>query len=56
MPSTAVMCCCSKVSGAGVDGTGAVEELEVDGPAAGGPLAGAIDGALGAGCCVEGCA
>jgi hypothetical protein len=32
MPSTAVICCCSRVSGAGVDGTGGVEGDE--GPAA----------------------
>ena len=31
MPSTAVICCCSRVSGAGVDGTGGVEGD--DGPA-----------------------
>jgi hypothetical protein len=31
MPSTAVICCCSRVSGAGVDGMGGVEGE--DGPA-----------------------
>lgn len=31
IPSTAVMCCCSRVSGAGVDGMGGVEGD--DGPA-----------------------
>ena len=50
MPSTAVICCCSKVSGTGVDGTGAVEELEVEGPAAAWPLGGDIVGAMGDGC------
>ena len=57
MPSTAVMCCCSKVSGAGVGATGAAGELEVEGPATALPLplAGATEDALGAGCWVEGC-
>jgi hypothetical protein len=32
MPSTAVICCCSRVRGAGVDGMGGVEGVD-DGPA-----------------------
>ena len=42
MPSTAVMCCCSRVSGAGVEGT--AEGAGVDGPAsgAGSATAGAV--------------
>ena len=54
MPSTAVMCCCSKVSGAGVGATGATGEPEVEGPATALPLAGAAVDTLGADCWVEG--
>jgi hypothetical protein len=54
MPSTAVMCCCSKVSGAGVGATGAAGELEVEGPATALPLTGAAGDAFATGCWVEG--
>ena len=33
MPSTAVMCCCSKVSGAGVAGIAVAGGVEEEGPA-----------------------
>lgn len=48
MPSTAVICCCSKVKGAGVAGTG-VDAGGVEGPATALDVAAAVTGAAVAG-------